>query len=924
MREADERVANQFLRELIEDRAAGRTPGLEDYVRRFPGHGELIRTEYSRMHREDTGSGRVSRDSLTAGDFAAPPGVGSQVGSYVIEEELGRGGQATVYRARDTRLRREVALKVLRASNALGNAIGRFHREAEAASRLDHPAICPVYEIGSDAGVAFIAMRYIRGTTLAQQIADARNTTSTGATPSLETSRPDRVPVILRWFAEIAEALETAHQHGILHRDIKPANLMISDQGGPVVLDFGLAADESSSVGTLTESGDALGTPAYMAPEQIRGARATPATDVFGVGVSLYEALTLERPFRAATRDGLYHAILDEEPTNPRRHAPGIPPDLAAVIEVALTKEPNRRYGSAGALADDLRNVLDGRPVGVKPASTRTRVLRWARRHPGTSIPLAVTLVVLVAGLVWTLIKNREITLSLEEITRLSDIVILRELEERASALWPAVPERVDALRTWIRDADDVLARAAIHRSALENVRASALPYGEPERRADHAAELRRITELEEDRSTLQPLIDNSPYPHEKKYLGGRLRRTEERLAVLRDLVGSAHEWRFDHPGDDWRHSVLAELVALLDKLERPHEGTMASIRERLEFAENLKRRTVDELAAAWEQTLDYVRGEPRYRDLAELGFTPQVGLVPLGPDPESGLLEFLHLATHRGDIAARDSSGRLRRDERTGVILVLVPGGTFWMGAQPEDPGGPNYAESIPHTNVRPVHRATVSPLFISKHELTQAQWLVITGENPMEPPGDSEPVDPGHLGLIHPIAYVSWNSIAESLPRVDLALPTEPQWEYACRAGTETNYYCGATAGSLQGHANIADVTAGRKYPSGFHFEEALDDGWIEDAPTGSFAANPFGLHDVHGNVAEFCLDSFEFYGLQARDGDRAITTTAINPLDRVVRGGASALPAFAASSSARTMRSPDSIDKRIGCRPVRPIRR
>ncbi|MEM7310350.1 MAG: SUMF1/EgtB/PvdO family nonheme iron enzyme [Planctomycetota bacterium] len=939
--EGEERAANRFLMAYLADREAGRELGLEHYLERFPDDAALVRSEYQRLQDE---AAAETESGFRAGWQPSPGGAlerGRRIGGYVVERELGRGGQAVVFLARDTRLPRLVALKVLRAFDSvpLGQALARFQREAEAVSRLDHPGICSIYEIGEDGGALFIAMRYVPGETMSHLIRAGRDASAGDDPPApLGPRRPDRVALILGWFIALAEALEAAHQAGIRHRDVKPANILISERGDPVLLDFGLASDESSAGGTLTGSGDALGTPAYMAPEQILAAPTSARTDVYGLGVSLYEALALELPFHAATREGLYRKILGQSPPDIRRRARDVSDDLAAVLEVALAKDSEQRYESCAALAADLRNVREGRPVSVKLASAHTRVLRWARRHPGTAVPLLVTFVVLAVGLVWTLSTNRELeaaysdlsdqerqaSLRLEQVKRLSDAVVLEELEQRAEQLWPALPDRADELKLWLRDAQELLARADTHRAALEEVRTHALPYGEAERRAEYAAELNRIAELEDElRAIVEAPAAELP-ELEQQELVRRQVRVEEQLALLSAAVEQARGWRFHEPDRAWEHGVLSRLVVDLEAFADPEHGTVASVRRRLEFAEELTPRSIDEPQAAWLAAERYAASDARYLHVAEIGLAPQVGLVPLGPDPDSGLLEFLHLATHgEGEPPTRDAAGHLVRDESTGVILVLVPGGTFWMGSQKHDPDGPNHSLLTVGTNSRPVHEVTLRPFFISKYELTQHQWMALTGANPMEALDGVPPMDADHQGLIHPVAQVSWNDCVAELRRVDLDLPTEPQWEYACRAGTETAFFSGDDVLSLEGFANVADVNAGRRYPPGFPHDPELDDGWVEDAPVGSFGANRFGLHDVHGNVAEWCLDSYEHFLSLPRSGDLPITTTASSPEDRMIRGGMNAAPGLPAASFYRLVGRSDRVDHQTGCRPVRRLR-
>ncbi len=335
-----------------------------------------------------------------------------QFGNYTLLKELGRGAQGVVYLAEDSSLRRKVALKMLtRAGAQSKNVRDRFRREAELTSKFEHPGICGVHDFGEVDGMPYIAMQYVRGTTLASIVEKARKGSGGGEAGSDTISlagggNKGDLEDVLRLIERAARALHVAHEAGLVHRDIKPANIMVTEEGHPVLLDFGLARDVESEQQTLTQSGQILGTPAYLAPEQIVAARGTVdrRTDVYALGVTLFECLTLRRPFDGGSWDQLFHAILDGAPPNPRAINPRIPRDLATVIEVAMERDQTRRYPTAQALAEDLRRVRSFEPIQAKAASTITRVGKWSRRNPGRAtaagacVVFAFTGIALVAG----------------------------------------------------------------------------------------------------------------------------------------------------------------------------------------------------------------------------------------------------------------------------------------------------------------------------------------------------------------------------------------------------------------------------------------------------------------------------------------------------------------------------------------------
>lgn len=305
------------------------------------------------------------------------------LGRFRITVELGAGQFGTVYRAYDPQLDREVALKVPHA-DLLANprVVTRFLREAKAAANLRHPNIVPVFESGKVAGGYYIARAFIDGRPLADEIPD-------GGLPFR------RAAAVAR---ELAGAVGYAHEQGVVHRDIKPANVMVDRTGRPHLMDFGLAsrADEGSK---LTTDGAILGTPAYMAPEQARGAggEAGPAADQYAVGVVLYELLTGRVPFSGPAAIVIHNAI-HTDPEPPAKHRPDTPADLGTICRKAMAKRPEERYATCADLADDLRRWLDGEPVAARPLGPVGQLVRWGRRNPAVAGLSAAVVALLAVG----------------------------------------------------------------------------------------------------------------------------------------------------------------------------------------------------------------------------------------------------------------------------------------------------------------------------------------------------------------------------------------------------------------------------------------------------------------------------------------------------------------------------------------------
>ncbi len=310
----------------------------------------------------------------------------ARVGPYRVVREVGRGGMGVVFEAVEEPLGRRVALKVL-PSHALQSpaARARFRREAELAARLDHPDIATIYGTGVDSDRPWIAMRFVDGDTLARSIAAAReHAASCAVIPGAPVHGREAASAVAACIARVARALHAAHAQGVIHRDVKPSNVIVGPGGEPVLVDFGLAIHEEATGASLTRTGDTAGTPAYIAPELVSGERARPdaQSDVYALGVTLYECLSLRRPFDGPTPVALFRAITSSSATDVRSLNPAVSRDLATVAATAMERDRGRRYASASALADDLEACVAQRPIRARPVPLHGRILRWARREP--------------------------------------------------------------------------------------------------------------------------------------------------------------------------------------------------------------------------------------------------------------------------------------------------------------------------------------------------------------------------------------------------------------------------------------------------------------------------------------------------------------------------------------------------------------
>jgi tetratricopeptide (TPR) repeat protein len=441
-----ESSVDRLIAEYLAARDAGTAPPADEWARAHPAHEAELRAFLTDALALD-----ARLDPLLdpeAGGFVRP---GQRFGSFTAVRLLATGGMGTVWAAEQDGLRRCVALKLLNAASAPREAVERFRREAEAMAALDHQHIVPIYKVGEQDGVPYFAMK-LAACDLRDRLSAYR-------------ADPRAAAVLL---AKVARAVHHAHLHGVLHRDLKPANILLDDpaDGGPaepLVADFGLAKfGNATSADAPTRTGEVLGTPGYMSPEQAagRGNRGTVLTDVYGLGAVLYAVLTGAPPFAGASDFETVRKVLADEPERPSARFPGTDPDLETVCLRCLEKSPERRYKSAAAVADELDRWLRGEPIRARPVCVWSRARRWVRRNPYPAALLAAgALLVLVAAVAAVVTRalnerlgerneslnranaelvaaNAKLAAALVETDRArADAVVARELEAQNSAL---------------------------------------------------------------------------------------------------------------------------------------------------------------------------------------------------------------------------------------------------------------------------------------------------------------------------------------------------------------------------------------------------------------------------------------------------------------------------------------------------------
>lgn len=789
----EELVIAEFLTLISNDIDKDQLEAIEHYQSLFPGYEALITSEY-----ESLGPGR---------------GQLQKIGRFEITGLLGEGSQARVLSARDPLLGRDVAVKILR-SFSDSDARLRFRREAELLSELDDSGICTVHEFDEHDGQLFIVIGLAEGRTLDQCIKSW-----TADQESNFVARGSYVAMILDLFLQLSRSLASAHEKNVVHRDLKPANVIVDSRGKPTILDFGLAcllSDRSS----LTADGDLLGTPNYMSPEQITRQNIRPdlRTDVWAMGVMLYEALSMgRRPFVGVTREKLYNSIMTDRHASLDKAALWPHENLALVIDTCLNKNRDHRYDNAQELADELGRVMAHEEIVARALSWRTRFREWWRREKrvAASFLALLLLTILSIGLSFRsyfdaqerIRAENELGLQIqrraEEKTELLDLSLGHHLPHWADQLWPPRPENIVGNRgmlAWRKEA--------------------------------------------------------------QSYLG----RWRKRTSIL--------------PAE------ASNVELLVEQMDKRIEATRA--------AENL---CLVEGIGQWTSAINEIAEMAIYDGLQ---LKPIFGLLPLGVNQSSGLYEFWHVLS--GDKPAtqyEDSNSKV--DAAVGIMLVLLPGG--WLSTAPDPAVDPNSRIRIP-------------AFFISKFEVTQAQWNRWSDTNPSSSaPGTHTKF---LIELNHPVENMSWQDATTWATRLSLQLPTELEWLYAAGGFMKTND--GLVDREQIG--NVADQAlknSGAVGASGGGYAE-WDDRFPLHAPVGRFTPNHFGLFDMHGNVAEWCSGQFETDpATMVREFKVRSLESKSNSANRPFRGGNWYVGPKLSLPERRWRRSQDARAANLGLRPI-----
>lgn len=774
-------------------------------------------------------------------------------GRYEIIRKLGTGGMATVYLAREVALDREVAIKLLpRAFTRDANFVARFKNEAQVAANLEHPHIVRIYQISEEKDLVYFVMSYIPSGSLTDRIKEH------GTIP---------IDDIVRWGIDVCSALAYGHEHGVIHRDLKPDNIMLDKNDRVVVMDYGIARAGQGS--GLTQTGSVIGTPQYMSPEQARGVELDARSDIYSLGIVLYQMATGELPFQATDAASLMYMHVHETPEPPDARKADIPEWLRDIILKCLAKNPVDRFADAG----DIKQALQERYAPKLTITPLAEIARKKRRIMLASIAIAAAVLIAVSG------------------------ILLRRYSEQKSQ---AEQARIESERqTQQRQQQELESAAVRDDKAYEQ----AISMNEKQAYNNYLMLFPEGKHIEEARAMITALDEQEAAQREKEAVELGRRREEDAEASRRRQGAAEAARRREEAEDKARQDDMAYQQALIVNTGQSFSTYMELYPGGRHFDEAMdKLATLDEAEAAKmkaEAEATAKRDNQAFQ-IASNDDTKQAYNTYLISYPSGR-----HSDEARSRIAAFDKKGEEAEKVRTALSqlslrIVKIPGGSFLMGS--EDGG----------SDEKPVKTITLSGFEMGSTEITQAQYNSIMGGNPSFFKLDDN----------SPVEKVSWkdaitfcNKLSERIglePSYNLStgacdfskngfrLPTEAEWEYACRSESGSEYSLGDGESALN--------------RAGWYNRNSMEN----THPAGQKTPNVWGLYDIHGNVWEWCNDwysknAYETNGTNNPTGPKSGS-------DKVVRGGSWLDGPKDCRSAKRRNFNPDKDYSDIGLRIVR----
>jgi len=517
-----------------------------------------------------------------------------------------------------------------------------------------------------------------------------------------------------------------------------------------------------------------------------------------------------------------------------------------------------------------------------------------------------------------------------EQVLRLSSAVQVGELVERADDLWPATPDRAKDYEAWLSDAESVAKLRPQLEERLTELRASGSPLSPAALAAERDATRKELLgELQLEREMAVLRLEKESVSGNQELLRQELAELDAEIERREEIIANLQPVVFTIEGSDepdselqWQHDSLVSLLETLNRLSG--DGDLAAdIRSRLELARTVEQRSITAYQAQWDEARKSIANVDECPAYVGLDLAPQVGLVPVGRNEATGLWEFVDITTGK---LPPDGVGSFAAD--TGIVYVLIPGGSFEMGAEPARSGDPRRTNGEPNIDnlagdeEGPITQVNgLAPFFMSKYELSQAQWSRITGDNPSQYYVGRTVV--GELMTnLNPVESMTWEEAQRALQRCGALLPTEAQWEYACRAGTFKPWWGGTGRRAISGKVNVADKSTIAPGMPNWKADRDLDDGFKFHAPVNALEPNAWGLFQITGNVAEWCRDGYASYDVAppaGPEGERPVPANA----KRVARGGAYLSSDREVRSTARALHPAGDSQPYLGVRPVRRIR-